>query len=461
MKMVRVSLWLGLVLVFLLVSCSSGGGGKRNRDIDSSVLDVSELSDQEDVPIDQSELPLELCAPEHAFGECPRSYTCLDGICIDSGMLCGSDNPTGLCTFAQICINANCRDKSELCGDENVVGICPDGTFCNMGICTTREECTSEFPSGSCDDGVCFGGECVSADDLCGLQNPTGLCAVGLECLNNMCLPSEYLCSSSAPAGRCSEGDICAGGECVPFDGACSPVTPEGNCSSDFSCVDGVCMAQRDLCSQSNRRGYCSGEASCYDGVCTDLACVSDFAGECPPGEYCYPEVGGEVRLWEVLPQVWWSGAYTGSGEQVDFNVTEFFCDPEYDRYSVLIFVIVAEWCAACPGSVEYAGGQAAAVDEAGGLMIFLFTETEDGLASNAQAQNYISLYTTTSFGLRVGSMDTKPEAGMIDYSEIIGDYPNGFVVRKRDMMIIADQGQIDGYIPFLEITENPERYAP
>lgn len=172
-----------------------------------------------------------------------------------------------------------------------------------------------------------------------------------------------------------------------------------------------------------------------------------------------YPRFPNQIRLGEVMPPLRWDGAYREDGSQFDFALEDVYCGGEFADTEVVIFVVGAGWCSACTVFTQRnLNPQAAALYEAGALIVYVESETASfGPASNEYSQQHISRLIGDGLGLRVGDRDTSPEANYILDSDIVQAFPTVFLVRTRDMQVIADQGRSDYYLPFLDIVENPE----
>jgi len=100
-------------------------------------------------------------------------------------------------------------------------------------------------------------------------------------------------------------------------------------------------------------------------------------------------------------------------------------------------------------------GAQAAALKQAGGLVVY--AEVQDNArqpASNSYARQHIDNYVGSAPGIRVGAANGQALAN----APLVNSFPNGFVVRKRDMRVIADHSSYQGSIPYSRIAQNPNQ---
>ncbi len=175
-----------------------------------------------------------------------------------------------------------------------------------------------------------------------------------------------------------------------------------------------------------------------------------------PPADCRYPAAGNEISVGGTMPHFRWATAVDGAGNTVDFDLERFHCDPMWDRYSVLAFVVGTGWCSAC---VEYDGqlaGLAASFEAAGGL--FVFVEVEDAgynPADSADAARIIEHSYGNGPGLRVGDADTQPSAMAVGQSSIVQSYPSAFVVRRSDMQVIADQNSSAYTLDYVQLARD------
>ena len=76
-------------------------------------------------------------------------------------------------------------------------------------------------------------------------------------------------------------------------------------------------------------------------------------------------------------------------------------------------------------------------------------------LSSHSEANTYINHYIGNGPGLRIGDGATQPTPGGIYSSPAINGIPTAFVIQRSDMKVIADQGQDQYYLQFVNILES------
>lgn len=149
------------------------------------------------------------------------------------------------------------------------------------------------------------------------------------------------------------------------------------------------------------------------------------------------------MRLGSVMPRLSWPTAYAADGASFGFDLLDFHCDPAYAQYSILVVVVGAEWCNACGQYMRELAGMAAAIEAAGGLLLYVETQDSQGdWLSGRLANRVINGYVGGSPGIRVGDGDTAQGAGRVYNAPIVDLLPTVFAVRRSDMMIIEDGAQ-------------------
>ena len=177
------------------------------------------------------------------------------------------------------------------------------------------------------------------------------------------------------------------------------------------------------------------------------------------PGQCNYPpDAPDSITYGAALPNLYWEGAFL-NGANVDLRMGQFHCSDQYSQYETIAFVIGAGWCPNCPPFMRQIADQADALEEAGMLVVYVEIETSGGApATNAQSNSIVSReIMNDTFGARVGSKDTKP----LDrpFARAVRAVPMAYVVRKSDMVVIADQSKPGGRLNFLAIAQDPNRF--
>ncbi len=195
---------------------------------------------------------------------------------------------------------------------------------------------------------------------------------------------------------------------------------------------------------------------SLFLAACGDTGGDNEAPGDAGGGdaggdvaEQCtYPTHNDTLYVDEVIPPLYWDDARDDQGRIFPFSLEDFHCDEAYAEYDSLAIVVSAEWCPNCPDYMRRIDGLEAELEAAGMLILYVEAETSDYTApTSAQANAHINR--TLNFaggGIRVGDADTRPGNRFFYYAPAVDGFPSGFVVRKRDMRVIAAQN-VDPYI--------------
>ncbi|MCA9537832.1 MAG: chitobiase/beta-hexosaminidase C-terminal domain-containing protein, partial [Myxococcales bacterium] len=204
---------------------------------------------------------------------------CTDAECGDDGCngscgrcaadeVCGADRQC-----APVCV-PDCRGR--VCGDDGcdgVCGVCPEGAVCGPGgACFGGAVC-------DCDDAeICLDGLCRAPDEICGADNPVGLCPQGRTCLAGACTDVGAGCSVNNPTGVCDVGQICRDGACAALDG-------RALCDDHNACTDDLYDPVRNACVHVAVNAQCDDGNACSVDRCEAGVCVGDPIAGCvaPP----------------------------------------------------------------------------------------------------------------------------------------------------------------------------------
>jgi len=185
--------------------------------------------------------------------------------------------------------------------------------------------------------------------------------------------------------------------------------------------------------------------SSTDDTSLTDTLNNADPSTVQTPEACTYPTHDGFAALGKVMPPLLWSEARTGAGSSVGpLSLEDVYCNPAYDDVSVIVVYLTAEWCTICAAEIRDAGleGTFNAWREAGALVIVNQTERLDlSLSDTPAAFDRGSALASNLEVFIVGDGDTEPRldvASVITRSPLVRTYPAGFIVRKRDMVIIS-----------------------
>ena len=178
-----------------------------------------------------------------------------------------------------------------------------------------------------------------------------------------------------------------------------------------------------------------------FTAVRGDLEATLDARATCE-----YPRFSPDLTLGRVMPKLSWRSAWTREGRWFEFNMEDVYCDADWKDTKTLTFVISAGWCGPC---TEYAKNLSKRYEnlEALGMKIVIVevdTKRYGEPADSNFARDHLVENTGDGKsgdmvpGITVGDADTVPST-FIRESRPTWTFPTAFVVRTRDMRVIAD----------------------
>jgi len=181
-----------------------------------------------------------------------------------------------------------------------------------------------------------------------------------------------------------------------------------------------------------------------------------------------YPANDGSILFQQTFPNLMWRDAYLPDGSQANFSMAQFYCSPRYAEKNTLIVVLGAGWCSPCSHFTQnILDPQSQDLIAMGAQILYLEAQDTDfNLADNRFAFRHIGNLIEEGPGVRVGDKDTLapgPDGswmeapGYVQGQDIVTGFPSVWVLRKRDMNLIADQGRSNFYLPFSLIVADPE----
>lgn len=332
-------------------------------------------------------------------------------------------------------------------------------------------------------DGLLGAEDCNDGDAAIGLCLVGETCAVDTQCGAASC--AEGLCACPAGFG----GADCA--ECANLrmtGEACDTCLPEFTGDDCGNCISGLTGDNCDSCLNSNFIAPdCNACQPAFGGPACDRcandhmalpacdSCIEGFEGEdCSVELPCEWDENAPIGITfnEHLPDFWFENAYFPSGSTGLLDMKLVKCDPGYDQYKSIIFITSSGWCPNCPNYIKYVASLKEQLDENGAMLVYLILENKFGAMINSVGANaYINGYTGPGVGYRVGLADMLADQSPVTESPQDAELaaqgltegffmavPGAFVVRTRDMKVIASQYRSDYLLPFAKIAANPER---
>ncbi len=192
-------------------------------------------------------------------------------------------------------------------------------------------------------------------------------------------------------------------------------------------------------------------------GACDGGPPAEDAGPDIDAGPPCeYPEFSGALGLGDVMPSWRWTGVRNDLGDVVDFSLEDFYCSPEYDRYSSIVLVVSAGWCSACPEYIRNTNAMSTAIEDAGGLIIYLEVETASfEPATSEAAETFINGLIDDGAGLRMGDADNSEPSAV---RPLVSQMPSAYFIRRRDMVIVASQEETIYTLDWPGLAADPEQ---
>lgn len=187
-----------------------------------------------------------------------------------------------------------------------------------------------------------------------------------------------------------------------------------------------------------------------------DISATKDFTVIC-----AYPADAPQfVQHYETLPYLRWENALDESGNASVFDLEEVMCGDEWQDTKTLAILISTEWCPYCPDRMRWMNSMQSQLNEAGMQLIYVEAQDRQGRAtmSTEKAAAHIDSIIPGGVGLRLGDLDSTPTRNIFNSSpQFISAFPTVFVVRTRDMKIIANQTDGNQLLDLPTIAANPE----
>jgi len=166
------------------------------------------------------------------------------------------------------------------------------------------------------------------------------------------------------------------------------------------------------------------------------------------------------INHYETLPYLRWDAAVDENGNTQVFDLEEVMCNAEWARYDTLGIIVSTEWCPYCPDRMRWMNSMQSELDGLGMKLIYAEVQDRQGRATmdSAKAAAYVDTIIPGGVGLRIGDLDSTPTRNIFNSSDaFINAFPTVFVVRTRDMKIIANQTDGTALLDLPGIAANPE----
>lgn len=177
-----------------------------------------------------------------------------------------------------------------------------------------------------------------------------------------------------------------------------------------------------------------------YGGSATITAAVGGVSATLDVTVECdYPRFPANIVLGQAVAPVEWTTAFDETGAEFPFSLREASCSAEFKDFSSFILIVNAEWCPPCQAEIRDLGPEAEHLESLGTKLVFITLQNLNYGPINAQnASRFIDRYARGIRSIRTGIIGSNPER-FFNNDAIIQAFPSSFVVRKRDMRVIAD----------------------
>lgn len=173
-----------------------------------------------------------------------------------------------------------------------------------------------------------------------------------------------------------------------------------------------------------------------------------------PPAPCSYPSTaGGFARTGDVMPAFVWQNARNPDGSPASLDLADFHCDHD-DGFNGAVFLLSAGWCGNCPGYMRDLAPDVDALEAAGLRVVLVLMEDDAGNSATADDADAYADHYFDGAVLRVGDGDTRP-TGALYSSPIWTAFPGALVVRKSDMVVVANQEDQGQTLDFFGLAED------
>lgn len=172
-----------------------------------------------------------------------------------------------------------------------------------------------------------------------------------------------------------------------------------------------------------------------------------------------YPRFAPDIVYGQTMPPLSWPAKWP-DGTDFTLNLADVHCDREWrDKIDTLVVVISAAWCDPCK---KYMKELAVAADELEThrtqILYVIGQDTDGAVASTGYGYAYMNRTIKEGRipGIVVGDLNTSPKPGFVQSSSQLMYWPSSFIVRLRDMQVIAS-GNFTDRLDIAKIADNPE----
>lgn len=174
-----------------------------------------------------------------------------------------------------------------------------------------------------------------------------------------------------------------------------------------------------------------------------------------------YPHFAPDIVYDRTMPALSWPARWP-DGTEFELKLEDVYCDRDWKNIDTMIVVISAAWCVPCR---EYARDLALIAEELEAehrtKILYVIGQDTDGVPSDTEyGYEYMDRIISNGRipGIIVGDSETRPEPAFVQKSSHLLAWPSVFVIRTRDMKIIASGNRSNQHLPLESIADNPEK---
>lgn len=177
-----------------------------------------------------------------------------------------------------------------------------------------------------------------------------------------------------------------------------------------------------------------------YGGEATITATVGDVTADLDVTVGCdYPRFPANIILGKALAPVTWDSVMDEKGNSFPFSLRDASCSVDYKGYDAFLVIVNAEWCPPCQAEIRDLAAESDVLEELRAKIVFITLQNQEGGPIDSRsASRFVSRYGDDLPSIRAGVIGSDPEQ-FFNNPAIIQAFPSSFVVRKRDMQVIAD----------------------
>lgn len=177
-----------------------------------------------------------------------------------------------------------------------------------------------------------------------------------------------------------------------------------------------------------------------YGGSATISATVGGITADLEVTVGCdYPRFPANIVLGKPLAPVTWESVMDEQGNSFPFSLRDASCSAEYKAYDSFLVIVNAEWCPPCQAEIRDLAAESDELEALGAKIVFITLQNQEGGPIDSRgASRFVSRYGDDLPSIRAGVVGSNPEQ-FFNNPALIQAFPTSFVVRKRDMQVIAD----------------------